>query len=145
MVILGVCNGGRGMPKIPPHEKLFRNPTATERDRIRNADDAHGIRTLTEQTTHGNDVDETLRTATASQRKTERGRRLERMRRELAGATRTSSRPRPKPPTDAAVLLPDLATVPADAPGLRADRLEAGGRFKAASAGGELAEEIVAD
>lgn len=145
MVILGVCNGRGGMPKIPPHEKLSGNLTTTKRDRLRNAHDAHGIRTLTKQTTHGNNVHETLRAATASQWKTERGRRLERMRGELPSATRASSRSRFKSPTDVAVLLPDVATLPADVTGLRADRLQAGGRFKAAPAGGELAEEIVAD
>lgn len=133
------------MPKIPPDEELPGNPTTTKRDSLRDADDAHGIRALTKPATHGDDVDETVRITAAAQRQTERGRRLERVRGELAGPARTPSRARPKPTTDAAVLLPDVATLSAVAPGLRADRLEARGGFEAAPAGGELAEEVVAD
>lgn len=133
------------MQEISPYQKLPRNPATTQCNGFRNANDAHRIRTLTKQTTHGDDVDETLRTTATAQWKTERGRRVERMRRKLPSAARTPSRPRFKLTTDAAVLLPDVAAVLADATGLRANRFEEGGRSEAATAGSELATEIPAN
>lgn len=133
------------MQEIPTYQKLSRNPTATKRDGFRNSNDAHGIRALTKQTTHGNNVDEALRTSTAAKWKTERSRRLERVRGKLPGTARTSSRPRLKPTADAAVLLPHVAALPANAAGLRTNFFETGGRSETAIAGGELATEVSAD